>query len=85
MATTKPRITITFDYEIYEVIERLAHIQGIPKSKLVNAYLVQLQPHLEDVLHALELVQAKQDPSLILSKMLLEAKSVLQDLEEDNK
>lgn len=85
MAYRKPRILISVDEDLNELLNQLAEHQDTPKATLVTNYLNQIKPHLTDILQALELVKAKQDPKPLLNKMLSDAEAVLHDLEEYNK
>lgn len=39
MATKKPRITVTLDHGVYELVSRLAKLQGVSMSSIVSDYL----------------------------------------------
>lgn len=54
MATTKPRITITMDPRVYEVVNRLASANGRSMSAVVTDFLDLVQPQMERMVVLLE-------------------------------
>lgn len=85
MATEKPRLSITFDPELYELICKLSDYHGISRSKLVNSYLVQLKPHLTELVKAFELIEDKKDPTPLFRSMILEAQQHLLNISKEVK
>ena len=71
MPTTKPRINLSVDEDMNELLAELAALQGIPKATLVNQYLDMLRPHMVEIRDAIRMVNEKKDPSKHLRKMLL--------------
>lgn len=57
MSTKKPRITITLEYEQYELLQRLSKLQGTSMSKVVTQFLEEVYPVLLRVADALEMAQ----------------------------
>lgn len=57
MPTTKPRITITTSQPIYETITRMAALQGVSKSAVVNELLEAVHPPLMRTIALLEAAQ----------------------------
>ena len=71
MTDRKPRINVTVDDDMNELIAELAALQGIPKATLVTDYLDMLRPHMVEIRDAIRMVNEKKDPSPHLRKMLL--------------
>lgn len=60
MATDKPRITITLEPEQYEVLHRMAKVQGGSMSRIVTDLLGEVAPILGRVADAMEAAQKAQ-------------------------
>jgi hypothetical protein len=71
MPTVKPRINLSVDEDMNELLAELAALQGIPKATLVTQYLDMLRPHMVEIRDAIRMVNEKKDPSKHLRKMLL--------------
>lgn len=71
MPTKKPRINLSVDEDMNELLMELAALQGIPKATLVTDYLDMLRPHMVEIRDAIRMVNEKKDPSKHLRKMLL--------------
>ena len=71
MTDRKPRINVTVDDDMNELIAELAALQGIPKATLITQYLDMLRPHIVEIRDAIRMVNDKKDPSPHLRKMLL--------------
>lgn len=71
MPTKKPRINLSVDEDMNELLIELAALQGIPKATLVTDYLDMLRPHMVEIRDAIRMVNEKKDPSKHLRKMLL--------------
>lgn len=52
MATTKPRITITLDQDVYDTLRGLAEVQGCSMSSVVSEFLTLVNPIQKRVLKA---------------------------------
>jgi DNA-binding protein H-NS len=57
MATTKPRLIITLNPEVYEIYKKLAKAQGRPMSKLAKEQLEFMAPSLKKVLSFQEKIE----------------------------
>ena len=79
MPTAKPRINLSVDEDMNELLAELAALQGIPKATLVNQYLDMLRPHMVEIRDAIRMVNEKKDPSPYLRKMLLDGQQELFD------
>jgi len=58
MATSKPRITVTLEPDVYETIRGLAEAQGCTMSGLVSEFLSMVHPVQQRVLRAVRKAQA---------------------------
>lgn len=62
MATTKPRITVTLDADVYETLQGLSEVQGRSMSSIVSEMLVMVDPVQRKVLSAIRrAAQVEQD------------------------
>ena len=80
MPTNKPRLNLSLDTDMNELIAELAALQGIPKATLVTDYLDMLRPHMIEIRDAIRMVNEKKDPSPHLRKMLLDCQQDLFDV-----
>ena len=80
MPTNKPRLNLSLDTDMNELITELAALQGIPKATLVVQYLDMLRPHMVEIRDAIRMVNEKKDPSPHLRKMLLDGQQDLFDV-----
>ena len=80
MPTNKPRLNLSLDTDMNELIAELAALQGIPKATLVVQYLDMLRPHMVEIRDAIRKVNEKKDPSPHLRKMLLDGQQDLFDV-----
>ena len=60
MSTNKPRLTLTLDPELADAVERLARVQGCPKSRVLTELLQEAGPVLRKVADTLELAMKVQ-------------------------
>lgn len=79
MATTKPRITITLDKNIYETLTRLANLQGVTRSVVINDLLEAVHTPLMQSVALLEAAQGA--PAAIKTGMRESVDSLLAELE----
>jgi uncharacterized protein (DUF1778 family) len=63
MATSKPRITVTLEPEVYETISGLAEIQGRSMSSIVSELLTMVNPVQQKVLAAVQRAMNVQESS----------------------
>ena len=80
MPSQKPRIALTVDDDMNELLTEIATLQGIPKSTLIVQYLDALRPHIVEIREALRLVQQQKDATPHLRKMLLDGQQELFDV-----
>ena len=58
MATSKPRITVTLDQDVYDTIRGLSEAQGCTMSGLISEFLTMVNPVQQRVLRAVKKAQA---------------------------
>jgi uncharacterized protein (DUF1778 family) len=63
MATTKPRITVTLEQDVYETIQALAEVQGRSMSSIVSEFLTMVNPVQQKVLAAVRRAMSVQQSS----------------------
>ena len=80
MTDRKPRINVTVDDDMNELIAELAALQGIPKATLVVQYLDMLRPHMVEIRDAIRMVNEKKDPTIHLRKILLNSQDALTEV-----
>ena len=82
MPTKKPRINLSVDEDMNELLIALSKIEGKPKATLITDILEQMRPHLIDLLHAMDLVEQKKNPSKVINNLLVsQQKQFLNSLE----
>jgi predicted transcriptional regulator len=79
MATTKPRITITMEQPDYDVVQRLAKLQGKPMSKVVTELISEIVPVLAKVADSLAI--AVNAHANVKQKMVQAAEQAEQDMQ----
>lgn len=67
MATTKPRITITLEPEVYDLFKGLSEAQGRPMARIISELLTEVSPPLQRTLSLL--MAAKQAPKQVLEQL----------------
>ncbi len=80
MPSQKPRIALTVDNDMNELLTEIATLQGVPKSTLIVQYLDVLRPHMVEIREALRMVQQQKDATPHLRKMLLDGQQELFDV-----
>ena len=68
MPSRKPRIALTVPDDINDTLERLYELTGTPKSKLIVEMLEQYVPVLDQVVTALEKIQADKENGKEIAK-----------------
>lgn len=68
MPSRKARVALTMPDDINETLERLAELQGIPKTKLIIEMLEQYKPILDQVVDALEKIKADKENAPEIAK-----------------
>lgn len=81
MSTNKPRLTLTLEPDVAEQVERLARLQGCPKSRVLTELLEGVGPVLAKVADTLELVQRVQRGARVgLAQALEDTEAELQPM-----
>lgn len=69
MATSKPRLSVTFEPEIYELIKTLSELQGTSMSRTVNDYFENSKQYLVEVIEVMEQYQEIQTPETMVERL----------------
>lgn len=88
MPSQKPRVALTLPDDLNAVFERIAELQGVPKTKVILELLAAYQPILEETLKALEKIEKDKENAKAIAKefahtMLLDANSMLGDMSKE--
>lgn len=65
MTIQNPRIALTVPPDLNQILDDLARLQGIPKTKVILSILTEMQPILSDLRDALHSVKTSPDPQAI--------------------
>lgn len=78
MSTSKPRLTVTFDPELHAIIKRLAELQGVSMSYVVNDFLCAMK---EPLSRTVALMDAARDaPDVVKAGLVAAVSSLESDL-----
>ena len=88
MPSQKPRVALTLPDDLNAVFERIAALQGVPKTKVILELLVAYQPVLEQTLYALEKIEQDKENAQKIAKefgqnLLLEAGVLLGNVSKE--
>lgn len=61
MPSQKPRIALTVDEDLNNVLQELSELTKVPKTKIIIDMLTDAQPHLQEIIIALRSVQDKKN------------------------
>jgi hypothetical protein len=81
MATNKPRVNLTLEPDHYEILTRLAKVQGTSRARIINELFKEVVPQLESVVVTLEQAKAAAEKLTPEAKARLRAK--MQDKEAE--
>lgn len=73
MSSQKPRIALTVDNELNDILEDIKELTNTPKSTFITEFLNDAKPLLIDLRDALKLAQEKKDYMPSLMKMTASA------------
>ena len=78
MGKQNPRVALTVPPDLNDTLQRLADLQGVPKTKLIIEMLQEYKPVLDKVIDALERIEADKMNGVEIAKefgsnMLLDA------------
>lgn len=77
MPSKKTRVMLTMPDDLDAIFSRIAELENKPKTKVIIDYLSSLKPHAESMIQALELVQQKKNPLLILNQITADSLTML--------
>ena len=73
MPSQKPRIALTVEHDLNELLQELSVLMKSPKSTIITDILVDVTPMLKDLKEALELAEQKKDIRPALARMTAKA------------
>lgn len=68
MPSQKPRIALTIDDDLNEVLEGISKLTGTPKSKIIVSFLHDLMPIFKELLESLQHIEKTKDALPMLAK-----------------
>ena len=83
MPSQKPRIALTVDNDLNDLLQELSVLMKTPKSTLITDILVDITPMLKDLKEALELVEQKKDIKPTLARMTAAANIKTAEMNND--
>lgn len=75
MPSQKPRLNLTLDDELNDLITDLSRLMGIPKTRVITDLLKDVLPALKEMRDALELAKEKKDVLPHLARLAATANS----------
>lgn len=90
MPSQKPRVALTLPDDLNAIFDRVATLQGVPKTKVILELLTAYQPILEETLIALEKIEndkenAKQIAKEFGQNLLLDAQVMMGTISKEVK
>jgi hypothetical protein len=73
MPSKKPRVNLTINPELNDLLQDLAVLMKKPKSTIIVDFLDEITPMLKDLKEALELAEQKKDIKPTLARMTAKA------------
>jgi repressor of nif and glnA expression len=73
MTIQNPRVALTVPPDLNQILDDLARLQGIPKTKVILSILTEMQPILSELRDALHNVKTSSDPKSVLMSFGLSA------------
>lgn len=83
MPSQKPRIALTVENDLNDLLQDLSVLMKIPKSTLITDILVDITPMLKDLKEALELAEQKKDIKPTLARMTAAANIKTAEMNND--
>ena len=80
MSKQNPRVALTVPKDLNDTLQRLADLQGVPKTKLIIDMLQEYKPVLDKVIDALERIEADKMNGIEIAKDF--GKTLLLDVHE---
>lgn len=87
MAAQGPRVNLTLDADLVDILDRMGRITGAGKATLIKGWLEGMKPQLKQLLRALELaeqqnVDAVEAATDVLQKLAEDSSQMTLDLEK---
>jgi hypothetical protein len=83
MPSQKPRINLTVNHDLNDLLEDVSRLLKKPKATIINDFLVDLVPMLTDLRDALELAEQKKDIKPALARMTAAANIKTAEMNND--
>ena len=88
MPSQRPRVALTMPDDLNAIFDRLAELQGIPKTKLIIELLDIYKPILNETIKALEKIEADKSNAVQIAKefgqsVLLDATAALGSISKE--
>jgi hypothetical protein len=83
MPSQKPRIALTVDNDLNDLLQDLSVLMKKPKSTIITELLVDVTPMLKDLKEALELAEQKKDIKPTLARMTATANIKTAEMNND--
>ena len=83
MPSQKPRLNLTLDDDLNDVITDLSKLLGIPKTRVITDLLVDVMPAMVEMRDALELVKQKKSAVPNLARLAASANSKTGEINSD--
>jgi hypothetical protein len=83
MPSQKPRIALTVENDLNDLLQDLSVLMKTPKSTLITDILVDITPMLKDLKEALELAEQKKDIKPTLARMTAAANIKTAEMNND--
>lgn len=68
MSNQNPRVALTVPKDLNATLQRLADLQGVPKTKIIVEMLEQCKPIFDQLIDALEQIQADKEKAPEIAK-----------------
>lgn len=83
MPSQKPRVNLTINHELNDLLQDLAILMKKPKSTIIVDFLDEITPMLKDLKQALELAEQKKDIKPTLARMTATANIKTAEMNND--
>ena len=83
MPSQKPRVNLTINHELNDLLQDLAILMKKPKSTIIVDFLDEIAPMLKDLKQALELAEQKKDIKPTLARMTAAANVKTAEMNND--
>lgn len=83
MPSQKPRVNLTINHELNDLLQDLAILMKKPKSTIIVDFLDEITPMLKDLKQALELAEQKKDIKPTLARMTAAANVKTAEMNND--